>query len=153
MAFQDSAGNNLTKTELLALLVAQSSDTVYKPSQDIYQTFTQDGAGFEKGKKLFLDTSSRITASEVDALFKAATFDTIVPATGPAAGGTNVVITGTNLSGAEGVTFGGTAATNFKVVSNTKITCTTPAKAAATYNVVVVDDSGSVTKTNGYVYT
>lgn len=153
MAFQDSAGNNLTKTELLALLVAQSSDTVYKPSQDIYQTFTQDGAGFEKGKKLFLDTSSRITASEVDALFKAATFDTIVPATGPAAGGTNVVITGTNLSGAEGVTFGGTAATNFKVVSNTKITCTTPAKAAATYNVVVVDDSGNVTKTNGYVYT
>lgn len=153
MAFLDSAGNNLTKTELLAKMATVTTQTVYSPTEDIYQSFTQEGAGFEKGRRLFLDNSSVITAAELDALFVAGDITSIVPATGPAAGGTPVVITGTNFSGAEGVTFGGTAATAFKVVSNTKITCTTPAKTAAAYNVVVTDDAGNITETNGYTYT
>lgn len=152
MAFLNSAGGNLTKTALLALMETITTETLYSPTEDIYQSFTQDGGGFEKGRRLFLDSSSKITASEVDALFVAATIATVAPATGLAAGGTPVVITGTNFSGAVGVTFGGTAATAFKVVSNTKITCTTPAKTAGAYNVVVTDDSGAVTKTNGFTY-
>lgn len=153
MAFLDAAGNNLTETELRAKLTEVSSETVYSANEKIYQSFTQDGGGFEKGRKLFLDTGSKITESEVDGLFVAGDITSITPATGLAAGGTAVTIRGTNFSGAEGVTFGGTAATSFKVVDNTTITCVTPAKAAGTYNVVVADDAGNITETNGFVYT
>lgn len=153
MAYLDANGANLTKTELLAKATAQSTETVYEFDEDIYQSFTFDNSSqFEGGRRLVFHEGQRVTASEIDALFKTATIDTITPATGPAAGGTNVVITGTDFSGAEGVTFGGTAATNFKVVSNTRITCTTPAKAAGAYDVVVQDDAGNVTETNGFTY-
>lgn len=154
MAFTDADGNNLTETELRALTSEVTTETVYEFTADVYQTFTEDGASkFEGGKKLAFHDGQRVKESDIDALFKTATIDTITPATGPAVGGTNVVITGTDFSGAEGVTFGGTAATNFKVVSNTRITCTTPAKSAGAYNVVVQDDAGNVTETNGFTYT
>lgn len=152
MSFKDSSGNNLLKAELLALATAQAADTVYKFNENVYRSQTQDGGRFEGASFLWYRKGQTVKQSEIDALFTTATFDTIVPATGPAAGGTPVVITGTNLSGAEGVTFGGTAATAFKVVSDTKITCTTPAKTAATYNVVVTDDAGAVTKTSAFIY-
>ena len=152
MAFLDPAGNNLTKAELTALLTAQSTETVYTSNGQVFQSFTQPGGKFERSQRLLLDAGGRITQSDLDALFTAATITAITPATGPAAGGTNVTITGKNFSGAEGATFGGTAATNFKVVSDSVITCTTPAKTAGTYNLVVVDDSGNVTKTNAFVY-
>ncbi|MEU3455667.1 IPT/TIG domain-containing protein, partial [Micromonospora sp. NPDC006766] len=74
------------------------------------------------------------------------------PATGPQAGGTEVTITGTNLSGTSGVTFGGTAGTGLKVLSQTKIKVTTPAKGAGAVAVVVADDSGNVTVANGFTY-
>ena len=57
----------------------------------------------------------------------APTVTAIDPATGPAAGGTTVTITGTNFTGATAVTFDATAATTFTVVSDTSITATTPA--------------------------
>lgn len=154
MSFVDADGNNLTKTELLALTSEVSTETVLEFGADVYQKFTFDNASqFEGGRKLAFHEGQQVKQSDIDALFKTATIDTISPATGLAAGGTNVTITGTDFSGAEGVTFGGTAATNFKVVSNTRITCTTPAKTAGTYNVVVQDDAGDATKTNGFVYT
>ncbi len=49
------------------------------------------------------------------------------PATGLAAGGTLVTITGAGFSGTTAVKFGATAATSFSVVSDTKITATSPA--------------------------
>src|SRR4029077_5199787 len=76
----------------------------------------------------------------------------INPNSGPVAGGqTGVVITGTNLSGATSVTFGGTAAT---ITNNTAttITVTTPAHAAGAVDVVVTATAGSVTSTGGYTY-
>jgi len=55
------------------------------------------------------------------------TVTSISPTAGPTAGGTSVVITGTNLSGASAVSFGGTAAAGFVVNSATQITATAPA--------------------------
>jgi hypothetical protein len=46
---------------------------------------------------------------------------------GPPAGGTSVVITGTDFTGASAVKFGGDAAAGFTVNSNTQITATSPA--------------------------
>ena len=49
------------------------------------------------------------------------------PTAGPVAGGNTVTINGSSLTGATGVTFGATAATNLDVVSSSKITVTAPA--------------------------
>jgi hypothetical protein len=81
------------------------------------------------------------------------TFTGIAPAAGPIAGGNSVTITGTNLIGTTGVTLGGTAATAVTVVSDTQITATAPARAAATVNVVVTTPGGTATGTNVYTYT
>jgi hypothetical protein len=51
----------------------------------------------------------------------------LVPAAGPASGGTPITITGTNLSGSSSVTFGPNAATDVTVVSPTVVTAVSPA--------------------------
>ena len=151
-SLRDSSGNILNKTELLALMTEQTQKKVYEVNADIFQRFSFDGGGFEGGEKTIMYDGQIVTQDFVDALFKTATIDTVTPATGPAAGGTVVTITGTNLAGVEGVTFGGTAGTALVVVSETQLRVTTPAKTAGAYDVVVKDDAGDVTETNGYTY-
>lgn len=73
-----------------------------------------------------------------------------VPVCGPTAVGTPVTLTGTNFTGATGVTFGGTAATSVVVVSATSITCVAPAHAAGLIDIVVTTPGGTGTLTNGY---
>jgi hypothetical protein len=58
--------------------------------------------------------------------------------------GTSVTITGTSLTGATAVSFGGIAATAFKVNSNTQITATVPSK-AKTGKIKVTTPEGSAT--------
>lgn len=152
MTYVKSDGTILNKTELLALTTEQTTTTIRTVDEDVFQKFTQPGAAFEGATKLLFHDGQEVPESEINALFKTATVTNISPATGPAAGGTVVTITGTNLAGVEGVTFGGTAGTALQRVSNTQIKITTPAKAAAAYNVAVLDDAGTVTVTNGFTY-
>ncbi|WP_274426302.1 beta strand repeat-containing protein [Chelativorans sp. YIM 93263] len=84
--------------------------------------------------------------------FPAPMITDIAPATGTTAGGTTVTITGTELTGATAVTFGGTAANSFTVDSATQITATTPARAAGAADVVVTTPGGSATATGGFTY-
>ena len=72
----------------------------------------------------------------------APTVTSLSPTSGPAAGGTVLTITGTNLSGASAVTFGATAATGFTVNSATQITATAPA-GTGTVNVRVTTTGGT----------
>ncbi len=58
------------------------------------------------------------------------------------AGGTSVVITGSNLTGATGVSFGSTAATSFTVNSATQITAKAPA-GSGTVDVTVTTPGGT----------
>jgi len=74
----------------------------------------------------------------------------ITPAQGPVSGGTEVTITGTKFTGATAVTFDGTVATAFTVVSDTIINATTPAHAAGAVDVVVTTPGGSATGTYTY---
>jgi 6-phosphogluconolactonase (cycloisomerase 2 family) len=55
----------------------------------------------------------------------------VEPTIGPAAGGTSVAITGSNLSGATSVKFGSTGAVSFTVNSETSITAVAPAGTGA----------------------
>lgn len=152
MTFVKGDGTVLNKTEMLALTTEETADTIHVFTEDVHQLVTQDGAGFEQNDRLLFHEGQRVPESVIDGLFETATITTVVPATGPAAGGTVVLINGTNLAGAEGVTFGGTAGTAFSRISDTRVQVTTPAKTAGAYNVVVLDDSGNVTKTNGFTY-
>jgi hypothetical protein len=77
----------------------------------------------------------------------------ISPPSGPAAGGSPVVITGTGFLSGASVAFGGTSASGVTVVSSTSITATTPAHAAGLVNVVVTNiDTQIGTLTNGFTY-
>jgi len=67
----------------------------------------------------------------------------ISPTSGPSAGGTTVTITGSNLSGATRVVFGGVPATSFAVVSDTEITAVAPAQGHSTRPVTVTTPGGS----------
>jgi IPT/TIG domain len=67
----------------------------------------------------------------------------LAPNNGGVAGATAVVITGAGFTGATAVTFGGTAATAIVVVDNNTITCSSPAKTAGTYDVIVTTPKGS----------
>ena len=72
----------------------------------------------------------------------APTLTGISPASGSTAGGTKVTLTGTNLSGASGVGFGGTGAA-IDSDSSTQITVTSPAGTAGTVNVTVTTPGGT----------
>ncbi|HEV7530002.1 MAG TPA: S8 family serine peptidase [Solirubrobacteraceae bacterium] len=66
----------------------------------------------------------------------------VTPNSGPAAGGTSVMITGANLSRATAVKFGSNNAATFKINSPTSITATSPA-GAGTVDVTVTTSGGT----------
>lgn len=82
----------------------------------------------------------------------APTITGVSPATGSAAGGTSVTITGTDLSGATAVSFGGTAAASFTVDSATQITAVTPAHASGAVDVTITTPGGSDTEPAGFTF-
>ncbi|HET9144038.1 IPT/TIG domain-containing protein [Actinophytocola sp.] len=153
-SFVKEDGTVLNKTELYALATEQTQESIWVFNEDVHQLFTQNegNATFEGADALLFHAGQRVPESVIEGLFKTATVTSIVPNTGAAAGGTVVTINGTNLGGTEGVTFGGTAGTAFKRISDTRVQVTTPAKTAGAYNVVVQDDAGNVTVTNGFTY-
>lgn len=79
----------------------------------------------------------------------------VEPNEGPAAGGTQVTITGNNLEGVTAVTFGGVAGTDFdgSTAGDGVITVVTPAHAAGAVDVVLDDGSTDTTVTGGFTYT
>jgi hypothetical protein len=146
----------LTKTALLAKTtdVPVTKATV---NEDIYQTYNYRPyethfKTFEGERKLLFKAGQVVDKSVIDDLYPTATFASIAPATGAAAGGTPVTIKGTHLSGASGATVGGVALTSFSVVNDTTIKGTTGAHAAGAVNVVIADDAGTVTATGAYTY-
>src|SRR5690606_20281932 len=82
----------------------------------------------------------------------APTLTAVAPATGPVAGGTSVTLTGTDLTGATAVTFGGTPAASFTVDSATQITAVTPAHAAGAVDVAVTTPGGSATLAGAFTF-
>ena len=82
---------------------------------------------------------------------------TISPASGSVSGGTALTITGTDFTGATGVTIGGVAGTSFSVDSDTQISVTTPARtgndaAIGRVPVVVQHGDGDSDGTDNFTY-
>ena len=77
----------------------------------------------------------------------------ITPNSGPAAGGTQVSISGSGFSAGSTVKFGNLSATSVNVVNGNLITATTPAHPSGAVNVAVTSTDLQVgTLTNGYTY-
>jgi hypothetical protein len=76
----------------------------------------------------------------------------VEPNHGPAAGGTSVTITGTNLTGTSAVKFGSTNAASFKINSDTSITAVSPAGTGAV-DVTVTTPSGTSATSPGDRFT
>jgi autotransporter passenger strand-loop-strand repeat protein len=76
------------------------------------------------------------------------TVTVVSPASGPAAGGTLVTITGTNFTGVTGVSFGGTAAASFSFVSSSEITARAPAGTAGQVVDITVTTAGGTSATS-----
>ncbi|WP_310723470.1 IPT/TIG domain-containing protein [Streptomyces sp. N2A] len=72
----------------------------------------------------------------------------VTPASGPAAGGTTVTLTGSGLSGTTAVRFGSTVASSFTVVSDTQVTAVAPA-GSGTVQITVTTPGGT---SNGVAY-
>jgi hypothetical protein len=77
----------------------------------------------------------------------APTVSGISPTAGPLVGGTTVTISGTNLSGATGVKFGGATA-SFTVNSDTQIAATAPAAGSAGSVAITVTTAGGTSATS-----
>ncbi len=75
----------------------------------------------------------------------------VLPNSGPTAGGTSVTVSGSNFDPSDSVSFDGIAAT---VVSGTasQMNVVTPAHTAGPVNVVVANSNGFSTFTNGFTY-
>jgi hypothetical protein len=77
---------------------------------------------------------------------------TCIPNVSPIAGGAPVTITGAYFTGVTEVTFGVVPATAVAVVSDTEVTCVTPAQdAAATFEVAVKSPNGTG-RLGGFIY-
>jgi hypothetical protein len=79
----------------------------------------------------------------------------VAPSSGGAEGGTRVTIKGVNFTGVTAVTFGGVAATKFKVISSHEIIAVSPAGTADTTVIVAVTASGGTSPwrpTDQYTY-
>ncbi|WP_404949149.1 IPT/TIG domain-containing protein [Streptomyces sp. ARC14] len=159
MGLYNAAGARITKA---AFPATAATDPEKRVTADVYATRTHDVGSRPNDtrdsvpegsiKTLLFKAGTILRQSQIDKLFPPATVATISPATGPAAGGTVVTITGTNLDGVSDVKFGSTAGTNLKVLSAGRLQVTTPAGTAGAVSVVVGDEAGAVTKSNGFTY-
>ncbi|MBL7481135.1 IPT/TIG domain-containing protein [Legionella sp. 27fs60] len=80
------------------------------------------------------------------------TLTQVNPNSGTAAGGVTVTLTGSGLTGATNVTFGGASATNINVINTSTVTAITPAHVAGVVDVVIDTPAGGATLVNGYTY-
>ncbi|HEV2360416.1 MAG TPA: IPT/TIG domain-containing protein, partial [Acidimicrobiales bacterium] len=91
-------------------------------------------------------TSSADAFNVIDSPF----VDSTSPGSTPGSGGATVTIKGANFTGATAVTFGGTPATSFSVVSDSTITAVAPAHATGLTHVDVTSPFGTSPDEFGY---
>jgi formylglycine-generating enzyme required for sulfatase activity len=76
----------------------------------------------------------------------------VSPTSGPTTGGTTITLTGTNLTGATGVTVGGAPCTSVQVVNSTTVTAVTPAGSVGAKAVAVTTPSGTASLAGAFTY-
>lgn len=89
-------------------------------------------------------TTSRAAGGMLITFTEAApTVTAVSPSSGSTAGGTSVTVTGTGFGDSTGVKFGTNPATGIVIVSDTSLTCASPAGSAGTVDVTVTAPGGT----------
>jgi len=103
---------------------------------------------------LITTTGGTNTAAPADQFtFGGPVVSSVSPSSGPASGGTQVSIAGTDLSGASAVSFGPDAATSFSAAKNgKKITAVAPAESAGAVSITITTPGGTTTVNNAFTY-
>ena len=143
-------GTNLTSATSVTIDGATAVVTA-NTATSITATAPSGSAGVAKNVAV-TTAGGTVTSTGVYTYIDAPTIASVSPSSGPIAGGTSVTITGTNLTGATAVSFGGTTATTFTVNSATSITATAPAHAAGASAVAVTTVGGTATSAGAFSY-
>lgn len=145
-------GTNFTPTATVSVGGTAATGVSYVSATQLSATLPAKAAGTYD----VLVTTGSVTSATGPAsqysYIAAPTITSATPSSGSTAGGTSVTITGTGLTGASAVTFGGNAATSFTVTGDTQITAVTPAGGAGATSVAVTTPGGTATLANGYSY-
>lgn len=155
MSLRKGNGQPLTQSQFAALAPNDSAPPATATfTENVYEDFVLPGTKNKAGRRLKYRKGQTIPSSLRDvAQYPTPTVPgVLVPATGGIAGGTVVTFTGTNLLDVTGVTFGGTASTDVKVISATKVTAKAPAHAAGAVTVVIQHPAGDISKATAFTY-
>jgi|GEM_PF-368800 len=144
-------GTNLNGATAVSIGGSQATSIVVA-SDGLSLTATTAASSFQGNRSVTVTTPGGIASGLVFNYVPQPTVTTVSPASGPAAGGAVVTISGSNFSDATAVTFQGVAATSFTVDSDASITATTPAGTAGVAPVAVTATGGTGTRANGYTY-
>lgn len=137
------AVNRMTMDATTGLITGTPNDTVTTYNYHV-QVTDSSGSPQTADKDCYINLSAAISKPTIGG---------IAPNTGPLAGNTAVVITGTNFAPGAFVKFGSSSATNVVIASSTQISCLTPAGSVGAVNVIVTNtDGGAYTLSNGYTY-
>ncbi len=124
--------------------IAGTNVTLISPTQILVNSPAEAAGTVNVTVKTVGGTSTTTLADQ----FTYAASPTVIgvsPSSGPAHGGTQVVIAGTTLTGATAVYFGATPATSFSVVSSAMITAVTPPGTPGIVDVTVTTTGGTTT--------
>ena len=144
-------GTNLTGA---TVTIGGASATGVTSSATSISAITPSGA---EGKTTVVVTTAGGDVSQVNGFeytnVLIPTLSSVFPLLGPVAGGTEITITGTNLTGASSVTVGGVAATSVDVNgAGTSITAITSGGSVGLKDVVVTTPVRTATLPNSYTY-
>lgn len=152
MAVQNSTGTRLTRATVPTTPYVEPNPKVVV-SEDLYRT-VRHRTGSET-KELLATAGTVVPEVRLDSWFPPASVHAIDPASGPVAGLNTVTLRGAGLDAVSAVTFGGAAATDLTLVDAGEVTVTVPAApggVAGPVDVVLTDDAGQTTITDGYTY-
>jgi len=142
-----SVGNPITLNAVTASSAAHFDVTTVGTVTYVVATDIDSATGSQ-----ILDTDGTLLRTVNWILFPTPTVTAIDPNEGPASGGTEVTITGTNFIAGATVTIGGASATDVEVVNSTTITAVTPEGTAGAQDVVVTTSAGEDTLEDGFTY-
>ncbi|MFM9903961.1 MAG: beta strand repeat-containing protein, partial [Pyrinomonadaceae bacterium] len=144
---------NANGTGAIASSIPNSTNATTSQGTGTNNSLVPSTNGYLGAAALHSTGASAIITAEFDQIYftgtAAPTVTSISPASGPAAGGTAVTITGTNLTGASAVTIGGAVASSIVVAGDgLSLTAVTGARAAASGQSVVVTTPGGTNTAN-----
>ncbi|MDP1573737.1 MAG: IPT/TIG domain-containing protein [Coxiellaceae bacterium] len=136
-------GTNFTGATAVSFGAGVGTSVVVDSATQITVTSPAGSAGIVNVTVTTAGGTSATSSADQFTYFALPTVTSISPSSGLTPGGTSVTVTGTNFTGATGVSFGASAGTSLVVVSATQLTITSPSGSVGTVDVTVTTPGGT----------